>query len=333
VDVSVGTPVDATPAIVQQALIAAADAPGYPTTAGTTALREACAGWMQRRLGVTVPSSAILPSIGSKELVANLPTVLGLGADSHVVVPLAAYPTYAVGAGVLGARVTATDRPQDVSDADLIWINSPGNPTGRVMPAEQMREIVAHARSIGAVVASDECYVELGWDATPCSVLHPSVVGDDHSGVLALHSLSKRSNFAGYRFGFVAGDPDLIQRMLGIRKHLGMMVPSPVQAAAAAAFDDDEHVAVQRARYFARREIMRAALLRSGFAIDHSEAGLYLWATRGEPCWETVAWFAERGILVTPGDFYGAAGAHHVRVALTATDEAVAAFASRLSVL
>jgi succinyldiaminopimelate transaminase len=332
VDVSVGTPVDATPAIVQQALIAAADAPGYPTTAGTTALREACAGWMQRRLGVTVPSSAILPSIGSKELVANLPTVLGLGADSHVVVPLAAYPTYAVGAGVLGARVTATDRPQDVSDADLIWINSPGNPTGRVMPAEQMREIVAHARSIGAVVASDECYVELGWDATPCSVLHPSVVGDDHSGVLALHSLSKRSNFAGYRFGFVAGDPDLIQRMLGIRKHLGMMVPSPVQAAAAAAFDDDEHVAVQRARYFARREILRAALLRSGFTIDHSEAGLYLWATRGEPCWETVGWFAERGILVTPGDFYGAAGAHHVRVALTATDEAVAAFAGRLSV-
>jgi succinyldiaminopimelate transaminase len=332
VDVSVGTPVDATPAIVQQALIATADAPGYPTTAGTTALREACAGWMQRRLGVTVPSSAILPSIGSKELVANLPTVLGLGADSHVVVPLAAYPTYAVGAGVLGARVTATDRPQDVSDADLIWINSPGNPTGRVMPAEQMREIVAHARSIGAVVASDECYVELGWDATPCSVLHPSVVGDDHSGVLALHSLSKRSNFAGYRFGFVAGDPDLIQRMLGIRKHLGMMVPSPVQAAAAAAFDDDEHVAVQRARYFARREILRAALLRSGFTIDHSEAGLYLWATRGEPCWETVGWFAECGILVTPGDFYGAAGAHHVRVALTATDEAVAAFAGRLSV-
>lgn len=330
---SVGTPVDATPAIAQQALIAAADAPGYPTTAGTPGLREACAGWMKRRLGVTVPPSAVLPSIGSKELVANLPTVLGLGVNSLVVVPLAAYPTYAVGAGVLGARVIATDQPQDVSDADLIWINSPGNPTGRVMPAEQMRAIVAHARSIGAVVASDECYIELGWDATPCSVLHPSVVGDDHSGVLALHSLSKRSNFAGYRFGFVAGDPELVHRMLGIRKHLGMMVPSPVQAAAAAAFDDDEHVAVQRARYFARREIMRAALLRSGFAIDHSEAGLYLWATRGEPCWETVAWFAERGILVTPGDFYGAAGAHHVRVALTATDEAVAAFASRLSVL
>lgn len=330
-DLSVGTPVDATALVIQRALIAAADAPGYPTTAGTQRLRDSCAGWMQRRLGVTVPPSAILPSIGSKELVANLPTILGLGADSHVVVPLAAYPTYAVGAGVLGARVTATDRPEDVSDADLIWINSPGNPTGRVMPADQMRAIVAHARSTGAVVASDECYVELGWDATPFSVLHPSVVGNDHSSVLALHSLSKRSNFAGYRFGFVAGDPELVQRMLGIRKHLGMMVPSPVQAAAAAAFDDDEHVAVQRARYFARRGILRTALLGSGFTIDHSEAGLYLWATRGEPCWESVGWFADRGILVTPGDFYGAAGAHHVRVALTATDEAVASFSDRLS--
>lgn len=285
---------------------------------------------MQRRLGVSVLPAAILPSIGSKELVANLPTVLGLGSDSHVVVPLAAYPTYAVGAGVLGARVTATDRPEDVIDADLIWINSPGNPTGRVMPPDQMRAIVAHARSIGAVVASDECYVELGWDVTPCSVLHPSVVGNEHSGVLALHSLSKRSNFAGYRFGFVAGDPALVQRMLGIRKHLGMMVPSPIQAAAAAAFDDDDHVVIQRERYHARREILRTALINSGFTIDHSEAGLYLWATRGEPCWESVGWFADRGILVTPGDFYGAAGAQHVRVALTATDEAVDACAVRL---
>jgi succinyldiaminopimelate transaminase len=317
--------------VVQDALRAAADAPGYPTTAGTLRLREACAGWMQRRLGVSADPSAILPSIGSKELVANLPTILGLGPDSHVVVPLTAYPTYAVGAGVIGARVTATDRPQDVPDADLIWINSPGNPTGRVLSPVQMQSIVSHARQIGAVVASDECYIELGWDSTPISVLHPSVVGDDHSGVLAVHSLSKRSNFAGYRFGFLTGDQGIIGRMLGIRKHLGMMVPAPVQAAAAAAFDDDEHVVVQRERYFARREIIRGALVRSGFAIDDSEAGLYLWATRAEPCWDTVGWFAERGILVTPGDFYGPSGAQHVRVALTATDAAVAAFAGRLS--
>lgn len=328
---SVGTPVDPTPLVAQQALCAAADAPGYPTTAGTLELREACAGWMQRCLGVGADPSAILPSIGSKELVANLPTILGLGADAHVVVPLTAYPTYAVGAGVVGARVTATDRPQDVPDADLIWINSPGNPTGRVLSPVQMQSIVSHAREVGAVVASDECYIELGWESTPISVLHPSVIGDDPSGILAVHSLSKRSNFAGYRFGFVAGDSGLVGRMLGIRKHLGMMVPAPVQAAAAAALDDDEHVVVQRDRYRARREIMRGALERIGCAIDDSEAGLYLWATRGEPCWDTVGWFAERGILVTPGEFYGPSGAHHVRVALTATDEAVDAFAGRLS--
>ena len=327
---SVGTPVDPTPMVAQQALRAAADAPGYPTTAGTLRLREACAGWMQRSLGVWTDPSAILPSIGSKELVANLPTILGLGPDSHVVAPLTAYPTYAVGAGVIGARVTATDRPQEVPDADLIWINSPGNPTGRVLSPGQMQAIVEHARDIGAVVASDECYIELGWDAQPVSVLHPSVVGDDHSGVLAVHSLSKRSNFAGYRFGFVAGDQGIVARMLGIRKHLGMMVPAPVQAAAAAAFDDDEHVVLQRDRYRERREIMRMALVRRGFAIDDSQAGLYLWATRGEPCWDTVGWFAERGILVTPGDFYGPSGAHHVRVALTVTDAGVEAFASRM---
>ena len=198
------------------------------------------------------------------------------------------------------------------------------------MPADQMRAIVAHARSTGAVVASDECYVELGWDVTPCSVLHPSVVGNDHSGVLALHSLSKRSNFAGYRFGFVAGDPEIVQRMLGIRKHLGMMVPSPVQAAAAAAFDDDDHVAVQRERYAARRELLIDGLTSAGFSISHSSAGLYLWASRGEPALTTVAWLAERGILVAPGTFYGVAGAEHVRVALTATDERVRAAVSRL---
>ena len=317
--------------MAQRALVAASDAPGYPTTAGTQDLRRSCSGWLDRCLGVTVAESSILPSIGSKELVANLPTLLGLSESSHVVVPLTAYPTYAVGAGLAGARVTATDRPQDVDDADLIWINSPGNPTGRVLGPEALRDMVGHARAIGAVLASDECYVELGWETVPVSVLHPDVVGDDHHGVLAVHSLSKRSNFAGYRFGFVAGDTSIVGQMLSIRKHLGMMVPSPIQAAAAAAFDDDAHVIEQRARYGARREVLKTALLGSGFSIDNSEAGLYLWATRAEPCWDTVSWFAERGILVTPGDFYGEAGANHVRVALTATDAAVRSFAERIS--
>ena len=272
----------------------------------------------------------MLPAIGTKELVANLPLLLGLGPDSHVVIPRTAYPTYAVGAGVVGARFTATDDPETIADADLIWLNSPGNPTGEVLGGERMRAIVAHARSIGAVVASDECYIELGWDAQPVSVLHPSVVGDSHDSVLAVHSLSKRSNFAGYRSGFVAGDPGLIASMLLIRKHMGMMTPLPVQHAATAAWSDDAHVEVQRARYGARREVLRRTLLELGFTIDGSQAGLYLWATRGEPCWQTVAWFAERGILVTPGDFYGESGARHIRVALTATDEAVAAFPARV---
>ena len=278
-----------------------------------------------------VDQSAVLPAIGTKELVANLPLLLGLDSSSHVVIPRTAYPTYAVGAGIVGARVTATDHPEEVADADLIWLNSPSNPTGHVLPVERMRAVVEHARSIGAVVASDECYIELGWEATPISVLHPEVVGDSHASVLAVHSLSKRSNFAGYRSGFVAGDPARIASMLGIRKHMGMMTPLPVQHAATAAWDDDAHVEVQRARYAARREILRRTLLHLGFAIDDSEAGLYLWATRGEPCWQTVAWFADHGILVTPGDFYGSAGAHHVRIALTATDAHVAAFAVRLA--
>jgi len=331
IDVSVGTPVDPVPQIVQRALAEAADAPGYPTTVGTAELRQACADWLLRRLGVTCPTTGIIPSIGSKELVAWLPLLLGLGPDDHVVLPLIAYPTYAVGASLAGCRFTATDEPEQVRDASLIWINSPGNPTGRVLDAQRLAEIVAHARQIGAVVASDECYAELGWQADPVSVLHPLASGGRHDGLLALHSLSKRSNMAGYRFGFIAGDPGLIGEILHVRKHAGMMTPAPIQAAATVALTDDAHVDEQKARYRARREVMAAALQAAGFRIDHSQAGLYLWATRGESCWDSVAWFADRGILVTPGDFYGPAGAEHVRVALTASDAQVDAFATRLS--
>lgn len=331
IDVSVGTPVDPTPEIVQRALAGASNAPGYPTTAGTLEVRSACAGWLQRRLSVAVEPTSIIPSIGSKELVAWLPTLLGLGPDDHVVLPRIAYPTYAVGAVLAGCRMTATDEPEQVADASLIWINSPGNPTGRVLGAARLAEIVQHARSIGAVVASDECYAELGWDADPVSVLDPGACAGSHDGLLAVHSLSKRSNLAGYRFGFVAGDPALVARILEVRKHAGMMTPAPIQAAAAVAFADDAHVDAQRERYRARREIMRAALRAAGFTIEHSQAGLYLWCTRDEPCWDTVAWFADRGIVVTPGDFYGEAGRRHVRVALTACDADVQAFARRLA--
>ncbi|MDQ5975389.1 MAG: hypothetical protein QG661_2598 [Actinomycetota bacterium] len=278
-----------------------------------------------------VAPSAVLPGIGSKELVASLPRMLGLSAGDRVVIPRIAYPTYAVGAVLAGAEPVATDEPETVEGAALVWLNSPGNPTGSVLAPERMAQIVAWARETGAIVVSDECYVELGWDAEPVSVLHPDVCGDDHARVLAVHSLSKRSNLAGYRFGFAAGDPSLVADLLAVRKHSGMMVPSPVQAAAIAAWNDDEHVAVQREVYRRRRDVLRASLMAAGFRIDHSEAGLYLWATRGEPCWETVAWFADRGILVTPGDFYGPAGALHVRIALTGTDDRIDTVPGRLA--
>jgi succinyldiaminopimelate transaminase len=215
----------------------------------------------------------------------------------------------------------------------LVWLNSPSNPTGRVLGWEHLAKVVAWARSVGAVVASDECYAELGWSGEQIpSILDPRVTGGSHEGLLAVYSLSKQSNLAGYRAAFVAGDPGLVRELLEVRKHLGMMVPAPVQAATVAALGDDEHVVAAKARYRARREVAKAALEHAGFRIDHSEAGLYLWATRGEPCWDTVRWFADRGVLVAPGSFYGAAGAQHVRVALTATDERIDTLAERLLV-
>jgi succinyldiaminopimelate transaminase len=325
VDLSVGTPVDPTPQVVQDALAEAANSPGYPTTQGTQEVRAAVAGWLERRLRVDVDTHNVLPLIGTKELVAWLPTLLGLGASDTVALPEVAYPTYEVGALIAGCDTTVVGEP-----AALTWLSSPSNPTGAVLTVEQLRTIVAQARDVGGIVVSDECYIELGWDAEPVSLLHPDVCDGDHSGLLIVHSLSKRSNMAGYRFGFLTGDPALVRRLLEVRKHAGMMVPLPVQAAAAAAWDDDEHVAVQRARYKARRETLRTALTGAGFRIDHSEAGLYLWATREEPCWDTVNWLAARGILVAPGDFYGVAGARHVRVALTASDDSVGLAAARL---
>ena len=334
VDLSVGTPVDPTPEVVRAALAAASDAPGYPRTAGTPELRRAAAGWLRRVHGVTgLADDAVLPTVGSKELVALLPTLLGLGPGDRVVVPPVAYPTYEVGARLAGAEPVRADGTLEVGPGPvgLVWVNSPGNPTGRVLPAAHLRKVVDWARERGAVVASDECYLDLGWDAEPVSVLHPSVTGGDHTGVLAVHSLSKRSNLAGYRAGLVAGDPALVADLLETRKHAGLIVPGPVQAAATAAYDDDTHVAVQRERYAGRRAVLRPALEAAGFTVEHSEAGLYLWATRGRDSWAEVEHLAGLGILVAPGTFYGLAGGRHVRVALTATDERIAAAADRLT--
>jgi succinyldiaminopimelate transaminase len=336
VDLSIGTPVDSVPDVVREALAAASDAPGYPATAGTRALRQAVAGWLARRHQVAVDPDDVLPVIGTKELIAGLPTLLGLGPGDVVVHPELAYPTYDVGARMAGATPVAADGlvslgPEPVR---LVWLNSPSNPTGRVLPAEHLRKVVAWARERGTVVASDECYISLGFTERPLSVLHPDACGGSHEGLLAVHSLSKRSNMAGYRFGFVTGDSSLVAELLAIRKQAGMIVPGPVQAAAAAALNDDAHADAQEARYAARRAVLRPALETAGWAVEHSQAGLYLWAAHpGRDCWESVAALAEAGILVAPGSLYGSSGARHVRVALTATDERIAAATERLAAL
>ncbi|MEU5111326.1 bifunctional succinyldiaminopimelate transaminase/glutamate-prephenate aminotransferase [Streptomyces longwoodensis] len=333
VDLSVGTPVDPVPDLIQKALVDAADSPGYPTVWGTPALRDAITGWAERRLGARgVTHRHVLPIVGSKELVAWLPTQLGLGPGDTVAHPRLAYPTYEVGARLARAEYVAYDDPTELDPAGLklLWLNSPSNPTGRVLGKEELTRTVAWAREHGVLVVSDECYLELGWEADPVSVLHPDVNGGSHDGLVAVHSLSKRSNLAGYRAAFLVGDPAVLGPLLEIRKHGGMMTSAPTQAAVVAALSDDTHVQEQRGRYAARRTALREALLAHGFRIEHSEASLYLWATRDESCWDTVDHLADLGILVAPGDFYGPAGERFVRVALTATDERVGAATARL---
>lgn len=333
VDLSVGTPVDPVAPIIQEALASAAAVPGYPTTAGTDELRTAAAAALARRYGIHgVDPDAVLPVIGTKELIAWVPTLLGLGATETVVIPELAYPTYEVGALLAGAKVLRADGTAQVGPApvSLVFINSPANPSGKILGLEHLRKVVDWARQRGAIVVSDECYLGLAWDAEAISVLDERVNGGSFDNLLAVHSLSKTSSLASYRAGFVTGDPALVAELLEARKHAGMMVPGPIQAAMAAALSDDEHEKVQRERYRARRETLLSAVRGAGFTVDHSEAGLYLWVTRGEPCRDTVDWFAQRGILVAPGEFYGPQGRQHVRIALTATDERIEAAASRL---
>jgi succinyldiaminopimelate transaminase len=332
IDLSVGTPVDPVPSVVREALTQAADSPGYPATIGTGPLRAAAVDWMRRRLGVTgVEPDQVVPVIGSKEAVAWLPTMLGLGAGDVVAVPELAYPTYAVGATLAGAQVVATDSPDQLpAPPALVWVNSPANPTGAVTDPARLAGLVDWARRYDVVLASDECYIELGWDARPRSLLHPQVARGSAEGLLVLHSLSKRSSMAGYRAGFLTGDRALVAELLEVRRHAGMMVPAPVQAAMTAALRDDAHVEVTRATYAARRATLVRAVEAAGFRVDHSQAGLYLWVTNGQSADDTVMWLARRGVLAAPGTFYGPAGARHVRLALTAPDAQIAAVASRL---
>nr|WP_239552094.1 succinyldiaminopimelate transaminase [Brachybacterium muris] len=346
VDLSVGTPVDPTPVSVQQALADAADSHGYPTTIGTPALREGIVSFLQRHRAAPAELDVqhVLPTIGSKELVAHLPFQLGLGPGDAVAFPHVAYPTYDIGARLVGAQPLPVDMvrlavegeaalpdPSLASRIRLLWLNSPSNPTGAVLEADQIAAIVRWARERGIVVASDECYALLPWtvDEVP-SVLDPRVNEGSLSGLLCVYSLSKQSNLAGYRAAFVAGDPALVGELLAVRKQAGMMIPGPIQAAMAAALDDDGAVAAQRETYRARRALLSGALRDAGGEIHGSDAGLYLWTTFREDCATSVRALAGLGILVAPGMFYGEAGGTFVRVALTATDERIAAAARRL---
>jgi succinyldiaminopimelate transaminase len=325
IDLSQGTPVDPTPEFIQQAFRDASNSPSYPVTAGTPELRAAIAQWAVERLGATGEFD-VLPVIGSKELVAWLPTILE---SKKVLLPEIAYPTYHVGAVIAGAQsIPVVIDAKSWPTADLAWLNSPSNPTGRVHSEAEIKACIDWSRTNKALLVSDECYLEFAQSAQPVSVL--SHTGGDNTNILAVHSLSKRSSMAGYRAAFIVGDSALIARIREIRKHGGMMVPLPVQKAMTVALTDDTHVTEQRARYNARKEILRPALEAAGFTIEFSNAGLYLWCTRNEDAWESVSWLAQRGILATPGSFYGALGARHIRVAMTATDAQIADAAQRI---
>ena len=324
IDLSQGTPVDPTPEFIQEVLRKSSNSPSYPVTTGTPELRAAITEWAKANLGAT-GDFGVLPLIGSKEFVAWLPTFL---TSRTVLYPEVAYPTYLVGAML--AKSEATPVGIDASQwpkADLAWVNSPSNPTGRVHTQSEYKGAIEWARRTGGVVISDECYLEFGKTVTQTSIL--AHTGGDNKNILAVHSLSKRSNLAGYRAAFVVGDADLIAQILEVRKHAGMMVPLPVQKAMIAALSDSDHVAEQRGRYNARKDLLIPALAAAGFSIDFSDAGLYLWASRNEDCWQSVAWLASLGILATPGIFYG--DATHIRIAMTATDAQISEAAVRIT--
>lgn len=336
VDLSVGTPVDPVSPAIQLALTESAAEPGYPQTKGTPELREAIVGAMERRFQVRGldADTQVLPVIGTKEAIAWMPTLLGIGAGHTVVIPELAYPTYEVSARLAGADVLRSDSllklgPQTPA---LIYLNSPANPHGQVLGVDHLRKFVEFARERGTIIVSDECYLGLGWgEERPVSILDPEVCEGDFTNLIAVHSLSKTSNLASYRAGWLAGDGELIQELLDIRRHAGLMNPGPIQSAMVAALVEDGHEILQKQLYRHRRDLLQAALLQAGFDIEYSDGGLYLWATQGRDGRETVAELADKGILVAPGDFYGPKGKEFVRVGLTATDERIEAAVRRLT--
>jgi succinyldiaminopimelate transaminase len=325
IDLSQGTPVDPTPQLIQSALRESSNSPRYPVTAGTKELQEAIRNWAINHLGASGDFD-VLPVIGSKELVAWLPTLLQ---SQKVIYPEIAYPTYLVGALLaqsepIAVGIDAATWPS----ADFAWVNTPSNPTGRVHSESELRATISWARQNSATLVCDECYIDFGDTATPTSLL--KYTDGDNSNILVVHSLSKRSSMAGYRGAFLIGDAKLISQIREVRKHAGMMVPLPIQNAMVAALSDESHVIEQRDRYNARRAALSPPLIAAGFKIEESAAGLYIWCTRAEDCWKSVEWLAKLGIVATPGSFYGALGASHIRIAMTATDTQISDAAKRI---
>ncbi len=348
VDASVGTPVDPMPEVAIEALVAATPgATGYPFTIGSLSLREAAAAWITRRFDVAADPQAVIACIGTKEMVASLPRLLSLRDPSRdtVLYPAVSYPTYAMGAELAGLRAVPVPvdegwrpdldgvDPADARRALLLWLNDPANPTGVAASTAGMLASVGWARERGILVASDECYAEFTYDDQGAPAAPATALSAGPDGVLAVHSLSKRSNMAGLRVGFVGGDPDLVHYLGETRKHGGLMVPSPVQAAAAAALGDDEHVEEQRARYAARRARLVPALERFGLVHDGGPSAFYLWlrsAGEAASAWQLAERLAAVGTLVAPGDLYGPAGESHVRLAMSITDQHVDRTVERL---
>jgi succinyldiaminopimelate transaminase len=332
VDLSIGTPCDPPPVHVRAALSAGDSARGYPPSIGSAALRLAAAGWIQRRLGASVdPAAELAACVGTKEFVASLPQYLRLRSPQRdtVLYPAISYPTYAMGATLAGARPVAYEHLDEIADADAeralcVWVNSPSNPTG------QLHDLAAAAdwgRKRTVPVISDECYAEFTWAAPASTILRSGT-----AGVLAVHSLSKRDNFAGARIGFYAGDPELVHYLREVRKHAGLMPPGPVQAAAVLALEDDEHVEDQRARYLRRLSRLIDVLSAAGYAAELPDGAFYLWvAAPGGDSWAAARDLAERaGIVVSPGDFYGERSAAFFRVAAVQPDDRIEVAAARV---
>jgi succinyldiaminopimelate transaminase len=338
VDLSIGTPCDPPPPAVLDALARSDAERGYPASIGSPAYREAAAGWLARRLGVDVEPDQLAACIGTKELVAGMPQWLALRSPDRdtVLYPALSYPTYAMGATLAGCRAVPVPvddrwrvRLDAISEADArralcLWVNTPGNPAGGL---DDLGAAAAWGRAHDVVVLSDECYVEFTWDGPACTILSHGL-----AGVLAVHSLSKRSNLAGVRAGFYAGDPALVHYLAEVRKHAGFMVPGPVQAAAVAAWGDDEHVDAQRERYRHRLQLAQKALTAAGVDAPLPGGGFYVWAPApGGDAWGLCRRLAEHGgALVAPGELYGDAAPGYVRVAVVQPDDRLELVIERL---